>query len=271
VYDKCLDVALGANASAIPGRASPTDAQAASGPESWSCCCYGAAVSLSKVCGSFAETTPVTTSEGLKPIGELKNGDAVLARNEMTGAYAFEPVTQVYRHQDPVKVRLTLEDPATGAAEVVETTPEHSFYVPGLGFVEAAALTPGDHVSRAPSAEPPSVSIVRLINLNDTSDALRVKALSLEYQPFWAYNLEVADYHTFFVGADRAWVHNPKCNLNSNEAVSEFGVYEIEVEGEVLLGKVGKADLERVTTLSGLPTRLHQQVRKLEKNSAWVK
>jgi len=164
-----------------------------------------------------------------------------------------------------VKVRLTLEDPTTGAAEIVETTPEHLFYVPGLGFVEAAALTPGDPVSRAPLADPPSVSVVRLINLNDTSDALRVKALTLEFQPFWAYNLEVADYHTFFVGTDRAWVHNAKCNLNSNEAVSEFGVYEIEVEGEVLLGKVGKADLERVTKLSGLPTRLHQQVRKLEK------
>ena len=31
------------------------------------------------------------------------------------------------------------------------------------------------------------------------------------------------------------------------------------------LHKVGKADLDRVTKLSGLPTRLHQQVRKLEK------
>jgi hypothetical protein len=133
----------------------------------------------------------------------------------VTGAYAFEPVTQVYRHQDPVKVRLTLEDPATGATEVVETTPEHPFYVPGLGFVEAAALTPGDPVSRAPSAEPPAVSVVRLINLNDLSDTLRVKALTLELQSFWAYNLEVAQDHTFFVGASRAWVHNvgPGCSL----------------------------------------------------------
>ena len=163
---------------------------------------------LSKVCGSFAETTPVTTREGLKPIGDVKTGERVLARSEVTGAYTFEPVTQVYSHQDPVKVRLTLEDPATGAAEVVETTPEHLFYMPGLGFVEAAALTPGDPVSRAPSAEPPVVSVVRLINLNDLSDTLRVEALTLEHQPFWAYNLEVAQDHTFFVGASRAWVHN---------------------------------------------------------------
>jgi len=31
------------------------------------------------------------------------------------------------------------------------------------------------------------------------------------------------------------------------------------------LHKVGKADLVRVTKSSGLPTRLHQQIRKLEK------
>ena len=52
-------------------------------------------------------------------------------------------------------------------------------------------------------------------------------------------------------------------NLNSNLARSRFGVYEIHVNGE--LDKIGKADLNRVTKSSGLPTRLHQQVRKLEK------
>jgi hypothetical protein len=57
---------------------------------------------------SFAESTPVTTSEGLKPIGDLKTGDRVLARSEETGAYAFEPITQVFRHQDPVKVHRSM-------------------------------------------------------------------------------------------------------------------------------------------------------------------
>ena len=52
--------------------------------------------------------------------------------------------------------------------------------------------------------------------------------------------------------------------LNSpNDAVSDLGIYDIEVNGT--LHKVGKADLVRVTKSSGLPTRLHQQVRKLEK------
>ena len=54
-----------------------------------------------------------------------------------------------------------------------------------------------------------------------------------------------------------------KPHLNNNDAVSDFGIYEIGVNEE--LYKVGKADLNRVTKSSGLPTRLHQQIRKLEK------
>ncbi len=50
---------------------------------------------------------------------------------------------------------------------------------------------------------------------------------------------------------------------NANHAVSHFGIYEIKVNGETY--KFGKADLDRVTQSSGLPTRLHQQVRRLSK------
>jgi RHS repeat-associated protein len=165
---------------------------------------------LGKVCGSFGETTPVTTSQGLKPIGDVKPGDRVLARSEATGEYAFEPVIQVFRHHDPVKVYVTLEDPATGSTEIIETTPLHLIHVPGYGFIPVAALEAGDPVSRALSDKPISSSrVAQLIaDRNDMSDVLRVKSLTFEDQPFWAYNLEVAEDHTFFVGAYRAWVHN---------------------------------------------------------------
>jgi hypothetical protein len=52
-----------------------------------------------------------------------------------------------------------------------------------------------------------------------------------------------------------------KVHLNSNTAVGNFGVYDLLVDGQ--LQKVGKADLSRVTQSTGLPTRIHQQVRKL--------
>jgi len=158
---------------------------------------------------SFSEATPVTTIDGLKPIGELKIGDRVLARSEETGTYAFEPITEVFRHQDPVKLRLTLEDPSTGATEVIETTPDHSFHVPGRGFVPAGSLKPDDTISRAAAGV---ASVVRLMsNSGEPSEVLRVKTLTFENQPFSAYDLEVGQDHTFFVGSGRAWVHNITC------------------------------------------------------------
>jgi hypothetical protein len=171
---------------------------------------------------SFDAATPVTTSEGLKSIGELKTGDYVLARSDETGTYGFEPITQVFRHQDPVKVHLTLEDPATGATEVIETTPEHPFHVPGRGFVPVESLKPDDTVSRAPSNEPAaSSSVVRLIPGQSTPpEVLRVAALTFENRPFLAYNLEVGEDHTFLVGAGRALVHNANlgnCGKNADE------------------------------------------------------
>ena len=54
-----------------------------------------------------------------------------------------------------------------------------------------------------------------------------------------------------------------RVNLNRSDAIGHFGVYEVRVNGR--LWKMGKADLGRVTKSSGLPTRLHQQVRRLEK------
>jgi len=65
-----------------------------------------------------------------------------------------------------------------------------------------------------------------------------------------------------FADAEGSAVAAARTNLNSNAAVSRFGIYEIKVGGD--LYKIGKADLNRVTQSSGLPTRLHQQVRKLE-------
>ena len=56
-------------------------------------------------------------------IGDVKPGERVLARSQATGEYAFEPVIQVFRYQDPVNVYLTLEDPTTGSTEIIETTP----------------------------------------------------------------------------------------------------------------------------------------------------
>ncbi len=53
-------------------------------------------------------------------------------------------------------------------------------------------------------------------------------------------------------------------NKNSNDYVGNFGVYEIKTNG--VTNKFGVADLDRVTSKSELPTRLHQQLTKFRKN-----
>jgi len=46
---------------------------------------------------------------------------------------------------------------------------------------------------------------------------------------------------------------------NNNDASGNYGIYQIIVEGKVF--KIGKADLDRITKISGDPTRIHQQIR----------
>jgi len=55
---------------------------------------------------------------------------------------------------------------------------------------------------------------------------------------------------------------NKVANLNSNASKGNFGIYEIFKDGQ--LYKYGKADLGRLTKSTGNPTRLHQQLRKLQ-------
>lgn len=80
------------------------------------------------------------------------------------------------------------------------------------------------------------------------------------------YNFRVADFHTYYVGGPEwgydVWAHNTckKFNLNSNDAVSIFGVYKIYVNS--VLHKIGKANLVRKSP-SGVPIRIISQVRRL--------
>jgi hypothetical protein len=79
-------------------------------------------------------------------------------------------------------------------------------------------------------------------------------------RPTAVYNIEVQGEHVYQVGELGLLVHNA-CNLNLNDATADFGLYAIRINGHIW--KIGKTHLGRITQSSGLPTRLHQQVRKL--------
>ncbi|MET0342868.1 MAG: polymorphic toxin-type HINT domain-containing protein [Polyangiales bacterium] len=142
----------------------------------------------------FAAGTLVHTAAGDRPIESIAPGDRVWSRDEATGALALKPVIRLYITEDAPVLDVQVE--GTHGADRITTTPEHPFWVKDRGWVGAASL--GD---RALLWSPEG----SLVGHAGAAWSARAKV----------YNLEVADYHTYFVGALHAWVHN-QCGPVSN-------------------------------------------------------
>jgi hypothetical protein len=150
----------------------------------------------------------------------------------VTGTFKHEPDDNV------LNVRLA------GLAEPIGVTDAHPFWSEDRGmFVPVGKLRPGERVR------------------TEVQGVVAVTSIQRRPRESWVYTLEVLGEHVYEVSPLGVLVHNASGHLNSNNATGHFGLYEIYVNGE--LYKIGKADLDRVTESSGLPTRLHQQLRKL--------
>ncbi|HVJ80890.1 MAG TPA: polymorphic toxin-type HINT domain-containing protein [Planctomycetia bacterium] len=130
----------------------------------------------------FRFDTPVWTERGLRPIHKIELGDRVLSRDVRSGELAFKPV--IYRTLLP---RSAMQALSVGE-EVVHATGSHAFWADGRGWVKARDLKPGatlrtyDGKTRVvPGKEGPSER---------------------------AFNLEVAEFGTFFVGKAGVLVHD---------------------------------------------------------------
>lgn len=153
-------------------------------------------------CLCFSADTPVITPSGPQPIAQLQPGDLVLAKDENTGAQTWQPILHTFVNPDRTLLALHITT-ATGRDEVLRTTAAHPFFVVGRGFVPAEALRSGDELV---SANEDSVTVLGSMQLRQTETV---------------YNLEVATFHTYFVGAAQAWVHNDGkgrgCGPSANE------------------------------------------------------
>jgi RHS repeat-associated protein len=195
--------------------------------------------------GCFVAGTLVLMAAGdYRPIEQVHTGDSVVAVNQTTGAAEAHRVVHSWSLMASSLVDVTVEG-ADGIREVISATSEHPFLRADGQFVAAQALHVGDELVQASGAQS------RVVETRVRVDDVRV------------FNFEVDGLHTYAVGYGSVVVHNGPCgvNLNANGATSKFGIYEIKVLDK--LYKIGKADLERVTKSSNLPTRLHQQIRKL--------
>jgi hypothetical protein len=138
--------------------------------------------------GCFTASTLVLLADGeKKPIESVKVGDSVLSCEETTGITRPQRVQRIWTHQVATTVVLQL----TGG-ETVETTREHRFFVADRGFVGAGRLASGS-------------TLQSYYGRN-----LRVTALEPLVQTVKVYNLEVENFHTYFVGNGGLLVHNLK-------------------------------------------------------------
>ena len=141
----------------------------------------------------FTGDTLVAAENGQKRIDEIKVGDKVWAFNVETGESELKTVTKVYVHSVDEILHLYTDEGD------IDTTANHPFYVIGKGWVAAGDLAVGDKV----------------FNLDGTTSVVLGSAIEKLDEPVLVYNLEVEDFHSYFVGCVPVLVHN-RCKLGNN-------------------------------------------------------
>ena len=175
---------------------------------------------------SFDGATLVRTEDGFVPIEDIRPREAsVLARDEETGAQAYKPVLAQHRSRYDETVRVAIRDLETGAEQTLAANRVHPFYVADevseLRLVAAGGGTAPVIGTNATGRWVQAHNLIagdRLLNADEGWS--EVTAVRVERKPLLAYNLTVADFHTFFVKApeandnDAVWVHNTVCDVD---------------------------------------------------------
>ena len=157
----------------------------------------------------FVAGTIVKSKTGDEVIEDIQVGDYVWAQNTENGETALKRVARIFRNETDELVIVNAGD------EVIETTPEHPFYVPnceesranstglGKGWVKAKDLCQGD----------------MLVLLDGSTVAIDSVSFAALDETITVYNFEVEDYHTYFVGDIGFLVHNVCDELLAQGAV----------------------------------------------------
>jgi peptidoglycan hydrolase-like protein with peptidoglycan-binding domain len=135
--------------------------------------------------GCFTGDTLVDTTDGLKRIDEIEIGDFVLSKNVETGDTDYKEVLNTYEKSTNEFIYLYTDD------EVIETTKNHLFFVDDW-WQTAEKIDVGDKVLTSEE------------NYKEI-EKIEVKLLN---EPEKIYNLNVDEYHTYFVGEEKLLVHN---------------------------------------------------------------
>ena len=142
----------------------------------------------------FAGDTLVPTRHGYKEIKDIAVGDEVLSEDPRTGERGFKRVADVFEREAAQLVRVL----ANG--EEIVATESHPFWVEGRGWVAVGRLQAGD-ILRSSTGRGAMVE--------------GVASEGIDSPPARVYNFEVEDWHTYYVSAAEALVHN-SCSQNDS-------------------------------------------------------
>ena len=140
----------------------------------------------------FTAGTLVSTPTGLKAIETLKIGDLVVSRSDKTGETAAKPIVGITPAHERRIWTVTVSykgEEGRWADERYETTDDHPWRTADNQWVTSATLKHGQVLAR----ENGTAIVTSVVDTKSTK---------------LTYNLEVADFHTYFVGEAETWVHN---------------------------------------------------------------
>ncbi|HFC6695111.1 TPA: HINT domain-containing protein [Neisseria meningitidis] len=194
----------------------------------------------------------VRTADGYKAIAHIQAGDRVLSKDGASGETGYKPVTAQYGNPYRETVYIEISD-GIGNSQTLISNRIHPFYSQGK-WIQAGRLKKGDTL------------------LSESGAKQTVQNITLKQQPLKAYNLTVADWHTYFVKGNQAetegvWVHNacpPKRTGSSkNEKHGDGGRSQISAESKIteLTNKIipGMSKNERL--------KIKQKIKNIAKNA----
>ncbi|WP_108043450.1 polymorphic toxin MafB class 1 [Neisseria cinerea] len=193
---------------------------------------------------SFHGSTLVKTADGYKAIARIQAGDRVFAKDEASGKTGYKPVTAQYGNPYRETVYIEVSD-GIGNSQTLISNRIHPFYSDGK-WIKAEDLKAGSRLFAENGAEP------------------TVQSVTVKQEPLQAYNLTVADWHTYFVKGNQAetegvWVHNdcssrktPSTPVYKNDseayaAAKELGYRKIKerTKNNAAIFKKGKSYISR--------------------------
>ncbi|NQX37663.1 intein C-terminal splicing region/intein N-terminal splicing region [Pedobacter steynii] len=167
----------------------------------------------------FPAGTPVHVEGGIKHIETLKVGDKVWSFDESTGIPILKSISNIFERSAQLLVDITVED------EVIQTTPEHPFFVNG-DWKEAGLIEVGDKILQIDGVSR------KVLKFRYTGAHAPVESLAAEFSEeieppeedaVKVYNFEVEECHTYFVGHQGVLVHNAsKKGICLKEGVDKF-------------------------------------------------